>query len=439
MIDLFPLPQHVVELGPGGSATPAVVERWGREASGAAGALRARFHSVVPGGRLPEEGYLLATGPAGAVIIASDPAGERRARQTLRQLPQAPGAAPRFAVADWPVMAWRGLHVLDGGAASLPALTRLVREVLAPAKCNVLIHEIDYAFRFASHPEVADGDAWSVEQVRELVDVCAAEGIRVIPQMNCFGHQSWKEPPGALLRAHPEFEEPPDGRTPQSTLGSPDFYCRSWCPRHPGLHPLVFDLVDELLAAYRADAFHAGMDEVFVIASKACPRCRNRTPAELFADEVIRFRNHLKRRDASLLIWADRLLDGRATGYGAWEASQNRTQSAIAKIPRDVILCDWHYEPRESYPSLGLFLTRGFRVWPTVWKQPETAKVFLAQARATRHPRLLGALATIWYPAPRMAAALIPGLRGGDRIGADTLATARQAVAVIASGWNPGP
>lgn len=436
MIDLLPPPAHVVELGPGGSATPAVVERWDHEASAAARALRARFAAVVPQGRLPDEGYLLETGPAGAVIVAAGPAGALRARQTLRQFP---AAGPRVAIADWPVMAWRGLHVLDSGAAGLPSLKRLVHEVLAPAKCNVLIHEIDYGFRFASHPEVADGDAWSAEQVGELVDACAAEGIRVIPQFNCLGHQSWREPPGALLRAHPEFEEPPDGRTPQTTLGSPDFYCRSWCPRHPALHPLVFDLVDELLAAYHADAFHAGMDETFVLASRKCPRCRRRRAADLFAAEVTTFRNHLRKRNASLLIWADRLLNGEATGYGSWEGSFNRTYPAIAKIPQDVILCDWHYDPRDSYPSLDILLKRGFRVWPTVWKQPETAKVFLGQARAKRDPRIVGALATIWYPAARMTDALLPDPAHPLKLSADTLATARQAVAVIASGWNPGP
>ncbi len=436
MIDFLPPPpRHLVELAGTGSATPAVVERWGRESSAAARALRARFEALVPADGLPAEGYLLETGAAGTVIVTAGPPGDLRARQTLRGL----AAGRRVAIADWPEVAWRGLHVLDGGAATLPQLKRLVREVLAPARCNVLIHEIDYAFRFTSHPEVADGDAWSRDQVRELVAVCEAEGIRVIPQINCFGHQSWKDPPGALLRAHPEFEEPVDGRTPQTTLGSPDFYCRSWCPRHPALHPLVFDLVDELLEAYGADAFHAGMDEVFVIASRDCPRCRGRNPADLFAAEVKAFRDHLRSRGASLLIWADRLLDGKATGYGAWEGSRNRTHAALAGIPRDVILCDWHYDERESYPSLAILAGQGFRVWPTVWKQPATARVFLAEARARRDPRILGALATIWFPASRMAAALLPDAAAGGPPGADTLATARQAVAVIASGWTPAP
>ena len=38
------------------------------------------------------------------------------------------------------------------------------------------------------------------------------------------------------------------------------------------------------------------------------------------------------------------LLDGYATGLGMWEASHNETHMAIDLIPKDVVICDWHYE-----------------------------------------------------------------------------------------------
>ncbi|MEK7765533.1 MAG: hypothetical protein AAB368_04785, partial [bacterium] len=93
---------------------------------------------------------------------------------------------------------WRGLHVLDSGASSLPAILRLIREILVPAGANVLVYEIDFNFRFASHPELAGKDAWDRESVETLAAACRGEGIRLIPQVNCLGHQSWLEPPGAL-------------------------------------------------------------------------------------------------------------------------------------------------------------------------------------------------------------------------------------------------
>ncbi len=42
-------------------------------------------------------------------------------------------------------------------------------------------------------------------------------------------------------------------------------YCKSYCPLHADLHEVVFALVDEIMVAFEADAFHAGLDEVFYI------------------------------------------------------------------------------------------------------------------------------------------------------------------------------
>lgn len=37
------------------------------------------------------------------------------------------------------------------------------------------------------------------------------------------------------------------------------------------------------------------------------------------------------------MIWGDRLIDGKTTGIGAWEASMNNTYRAIDLIPKDVL------------------------------------------------------------------------------------------------------
>jgi hypothetical protein len=301
---------------------------------------------------------------------------------------------------------WRGLHVLDGGASGLPELKRLISQSLAPAGCNVLVYEIGYNYRFQSHPEIPQGsDVWTKEQVRDLVAYAGAAGIKVIPEINCLGHQSWKEPPGDLLKSHPAFEEPADGSSPQATMGK-EFYCRSWCPRHPELNPLMFSLMDELLDAFQSDCFHAGMDEVFIIASKNCPRCKGADPAALFAGQVNAFHGHLQAKGAKLLIWADRLLDGEKTGYGAWEGSLNGTSPALDMIPKDVLLCDWHYDggAKGAFPSLELFSSRGFKVWPTTFKTLEHSLAFLRASG--KNPAVAGVLTSIWYPGNAMQAAL---------------------------------
>jgi N-acetyl-beta-hexosaminidase len=50
-----------------------------------------------------------------------------------------------------------------------------------------------------SHPELADEGAWSQAQCRELAAHCRRHGIRLIPEFNCLGHQSWAKTTFPLL------------------------------------------------------------------------------------------------------------------------------------------------------------------------------------------------------------------------------------------------
>src|SRR5260370_1264356 len=81
-------------------------------------------------------------------------------------------------------------------------------------------------------------------------------------------------------------------------------YCRSWCPLHPKVNEIVFPLLDEIIDAFQADAFHVGMDEVFLIGSDDCPRCKGKDPAELFAKAVNDLHDHLVRgKKLTMLMW----------------------------------------------------------------------------------------------------------------------------------------
>jgi len=408
VMPLTPEPRLGEWLAGAGSATPFTVERWGKVGGREAKSLVRAFTSRLPRGRLPAEGYLLGVGEAGAVAVVADDLGEIRAKQTMRQLPQAAGECPRLRIADWPDMAWRGLHVLDSGPRTLPAIKRLIHEVLAARKCNYLVYEIDYNFQFVSHPEVGSKEGWSSSEIGELVQACREEGIKVFPEINCLGHQTWGEQiSGGLLGSHPELLEAPDGRIPQTRTGSGDFYCHSWCPSNPDTNRIVLDLIDELTEAFQSDSFHVGMDEVFVVASENCPRCRGKDPAKLFARQVNDFHEHLTKRGKKMFMWGDRLLDGKATGYGDWDASTNGTAPAIKKVPRDIVICDWHYDPLDDYPSLRVFTRAGFRVWPTVYSSLDGTRQFMSAARARKDKRILGVLTSIWIPAERMAAATL--------------------------------
>ncbi|HWH71387.1 MAG TPA: family 20 glycosylhydrolase [Candidatus Sulfotelmatobacter sp.] len=286
---------------------------------------------------------------------------------------------------------WRGVHLSAQSDQQVAELIETLPRLVAIG-VNVLIVEVNYSFEFQSHPELRAEQFVSRERAHALVQAAHARGIRVIPELNCLGHQSWAKHTLPLLVKYPQFDE-----TPGHFSENKDIYCRSWCPQNPKLNKIVFALMDELIEGFEADAFHVGMDEVFLIGSAYCPRCRGEDPARLFAKAVTDFHAHLvDKRQVEMLLWGDRLLDAKELGYSEWEAAKNGTQAALELIPKDVIVCDWHYGKRDTYPSVPLLLEKGFRVWPSGWQPLEANQAFSAFARQQKHPRLLGYLCTTW-------------------------------------------
>ncbi|RYZ47606.1 MAG: glycoside hydrolase, partial [Chitinophagaceae bacterium] len=240
----------------------------------------------------------------------------------------------------------RGLSIAAPTPRNLDSFIVFINKELAPRKVNTLILRVDYNYQFTSHPELVDKEALSAAEVKKLVRATKKAGIRIVPQINLLGHQSWASSTGKLLAVYPQFDETPWVQMPEKYAwpNEDGLYCKSYCPLHPDVHKVVFALVDEICDAFEADAFHAGMDEVFYIGEDKCPRCGGRDKAELFAAEVNKIRDHLAARGRKLWIWGDRLLDGKTTGMGMWEASMNNTHRAIDMISKEVVICDWHYE-----------------------------------------------------------------------------------------------
>jgi hypothetical protein len=277
---------------------------------------------------------------------------------------------------------------------------------LAPRKVNTLVLRVDYNYQFQSHPELRDKIALSESEVKKLVASCKKNNIRVIPQINLLGHQSWASSLGNLLKVYPEFDETPHIKLPEKYVwpNADGLYCKSYCPMHPGVHKCVFGLVDDICEAFETYAFHAGMDELFYIGHDSCKRCSGRDKADLFAGEVRTIRDHLAKKNRQLWIWGDRLIDGKTTGLGMWEASFNNTHRAVDMIPKDVMICDWHYERADPTPVY--FAMKGLNVITCPWRMPQLAPLqasdmakFRQQSADEMKVRFSGMMQTVWSDA----------------------------------------
>ncbi len=289
----------------------------------------------------------------------------------------------------------RGFAIAAPPPSYVDSFVLFIENELAPRKVNVLILRVDYNYQYKTHPELRDSVALSEADVKKIANTCRNHGIRIIPQINLLGHQSWASKTNNLLMKYPEFDETPEVKMPAiyKWPNADSLYCKSYCPLHPGIHKIVFDLADELCNVFESTAFHAGMDEVFYIGSNRCPRCKGINKAKLFADEVTRIHDHLATSGRELWIWGDRLIDGATTGLGMW--------AAIDLMPKDVMICDWHYERADK--TAAYFATKGFNVVTCPWRNPALAISqlqdiisFRAGSSKQMKPRFSGVLQTVW-------------------------------------------
>jgi len=258
---------------------------------------------------------------------------------------------------------------------------------------NTLFLEVDYNFEFTSHPELTVKDKFITKAMaKKFTKMCKSYGMKIIPQFQCLGHQSWKENTGQLLTVYPELD-----LTPGAFPNNEGLYCREWDVMNPRVNEIIFPLMDEIIEAFDADGIHLGLDEVFLLGSDESPSTKGMDPAFLYGKVVREFHDYFsKKQKKQLYMWGDRLIDGGKFGYGKWEASLNGTHLAVDSIPKDIVICDWHYRTQKEYKSIDMFIKKGFKVIPCSWKDEKAAGDLIRYSYAKQHPKMLGHLYTIW-------------------------------------------
>ena len=295
----------------------------------------------------------------------------------------------------------------------------LIEKYLKPRGFNIIVMQLRYRFQFKRYPQVWGYDPLSYDDVKKLLSVCKKCNIKLIPKMNLIGHQSGfpNEPtdgilhghnekladiPDGLLRAYPDFDEQRGEREIN--------YARSICLSSRGARTIIFELIDELMDAFEADAIHIGCDEVFNLG--LCPECSKKPKGKLIADWINSINDHVKKRKGTILMWGDRLISTLDTGYDRWEASDDDSHTAIDLLSKDVIICDWHYNKYESYKSIDIFGNKGFEILISPWRDKNNLEAFLNYAKEHDKGHIKGVLMTTWCGSGDLARKLLYGENG---------------------------
>lgn len=175
-----------------------------------------------------------------------------------------------------------------------------------------------------SYPYPAPNEAYSCEQIREMVEYAEAKGLEIIPCVATLGHaERFLRFP--QLQHLAELRNGAKGRFGGDSLDS-------FCVSLPEFYEFLFNYIREVAELFPSQYFHVGLDEFWDF--KICELCRKAAPdfrseEQLFLKHVLKVHDFLKSIGKRMAMWPD-----------MFEHYHNILQD----VPRDVIMTEWHYQ-----------------------------------------------------------------------------------------------
>lgn len=286
------------------------------------------------------------------------------------------GNVPVGYVFDKPFLEFRGIHLGLPSRDNIEFFKSFIEDYAVPLRYNTLFWEVSAAIELESHPEISeewakmcrryhngevpapphiewlgDGDILTKDEIRDIVAFVKNFGIEIIPEIQSLAHVQY------LTIAHPDIAERDTVNSAAKIEGDEaeptpsTFYSHCYCPQNEKSYEILFDIADEIIDLIKPERYVSiGHDEVYQIG--VCEKCKDKDPAELFAYDVNKIYDYLKKKGLKTMMWADMLHD----------VTEYKTPAAIDMIPKDIILLDfiWYF-----YPELDLenrLIKHGFNV-----------------------------------------------------------------------------
>jgi len=275
---------------------------------------------------------------------------------------------------DWPDTPFRAFMIQGAWTKDLGAFRRNL-DLLARQHITYVALEFGPQVILDIDPRMAERGRFTKAQARAVVEYARSLGLKPIGYLNMLGHldEAYQKAPytqhgGIDVRSEETYEK------------------------------FVYPVLSEMLEVYGPiEYFHCGMDEawdLFTWLSKD-----GYDVSSLLAQHVTRIDRFLKARGVRMVMWHDMLLApdlkqqlGAPVGPANGGPPQN-TANALAKIPKDVILDYWFYDPLAKYPTLDYLRAQGFPMWVSPWQTPFSL-VRYGQARK------VPSMGTLWTGPP---------------------------------------
>ena len=147
------------------------------------------------------------------------------------------------------------------------------------------------------------GRVYTRDEMREIVEYCAAKGIDVVPEFDMPGHSS------ALLSVFPDISCTGNEVKIKTHQG---IFSDILCPAKEKTYEVVTRILDEFLDIFPGEYIHIGGDETPFTRRKECPECRQKMK-ELGIEDHAEYQNifmnriidYLESRGRHCIVWND--------------------------------------------------------------------------------------------------------------------------------------
>ncbi len=218
-----------------------------------------------------------------------------------------------------------------------PAYLKSMIERLAGLGFNMLVINLEHRFHFVSCPGLAPPGSLTAAGARALVQHGKKFGVEVVAQPNFIGHcEGW-----SALERYAHLSCDPWLQTGWGGYEQINFTL-------PETRDLVTLMLAEVCEAFPGRYLHIGADEIRRMAY-IHPTEEARREPELH-NQLATLLSMAGKHGRQLLMWGDMLLAHPALR---------------SLIPKDMIVCDWHYEEQGSRETLVQLRDEGFPVLAT--------------------------------------------------------------------------
>ncbi len=210
-----------------------------------------------------DESYKLEITNNQAKINAATTVGAMRGLETFLQLLEGDKDGfyfPAVSIDDKPRFPWRGLMIDSARHFQPMEVIKRNLDGMAAVKLNVLHWHLteDQGFRVETkkYPELhlqgSDGDFYTQEQIKEIINYAAVRGIRVMPEFDMPGHAT------AWVVSHPEIASAPG---PYKIERRPGIFDPTLDPTNEQTYKLLEGFFAEMTALFPDKYMHIGGDE----------------------------------------------------------------------------------------------------------------------------------------------------------------------------------